>query len=88
MPNEIFIPLLATSIVLSIISLCIGIWVMTEVKAMQKSTHKVQYVPVDTPWDNSDNKVNEVFERTHNPDGTDIAQAGLDELNGMYEPVR
>lgn len=32
---------------LSITSFCLCVYVFIEVKAMQKSTHQIQYVPVD-----------------------------------------
>jgi ABC-type antimicrobial peptide transport system permease subunit len=41
----------------------IGIWAVIEVKALQKSTHAVQYVPVSTEQPINNEKVSREFEK-------------------------
>jgi hypothetical protein len=45
------LPLLVFASVFSVMSFLIAILAMIEVRAMQKSTHSVQYVPLDPPKD-------------------------------------
>lgn len=57
----------------------VGAWV--ELRAMQKSTHKIEYVPVDTLWDKQEKQMNEVMER-------DIPDfAGVENVNEMMETI-
>lgn len=34
-----------------------------EISAMKKSTHKIQWMPIDKEWAESETKVNQAFER-------------------------
>lgn len=57
----------------------VAAWI--ELKAMQKSTHKIEYVPVDTLWDKQERAMNDVLERDI-PD-----MAGVDNVNDMMETI-
>lgn len=44
---ELSISLSIVALIIALVSLCFGIYYFIELKAMQKSTHQIQMVPVD-----------------------------------------
>ena len=62
--NSIILGVLLTTCIISSISLIIGVYCMVKLLAMEKSTHSVQYVPMDEEWakdDKSIDKINKQF---------------------------
>lgn len=62
--------ILICSIISGIISLfAIGLSLIAiiDVKALQKSTHKIQWVPIDDPYKNKEEDVEEVFDELNDP---------------------
>jgi hypothetical protein len=52
-----------------------------ELKAMQKSTHNIQYVPIDSKWDNEEAALNKVMDR----EMPDLDH--MDDVNKILEPI-
>jgi len=48
------------ALVLSVFSLKIALDSLTSIKAMEKSTHSIQYVPIDDAWTKEEKRMNEV----------------------------
>ena len=46
--------------ILSGISLIIGVYCMIKVLAMEKSTHSVQYVPIDEAWSTDEKEIDKI----------------------------
>ena len=69
------------AVVISIVAAicCIAAWV--ELRAAQKSTHQVQFVPADSKWAAEEQAMNQMMDREI-PD-----LAGVDYVNDRYEPI-
>lgn len=62
--------ILICSIISGIISLfAIGLSLnaIITVKALQASTHKIQWMPIDDPYKNKEEDIEEVFDELNNP---------------------
>jgi len=46
--------------IISSISLIIGLYCLVKVLAMEKSTHSVQYVPLDEAWATEDKEIDKI----------------------------
>ncbi len=68
--------LLTISIICSIIGITLGLSAKIEVEAMKRSTHNVQYVPLDPSWGSSDKEINELNDKHQ----SDLAEKDPDEL--------
>lgn len=47
-----------------IISIILSIYAIISVKAMEKSTHNVEYVPIDPNWASKDEEIAEINEKS------------------------
>ena len=52
------------STICSTISIIISISALISMKSLEKSTHNVQYVPLDETWSSSDKEIDELNERS------------------------
>lgn len=64
--------------IIAIIAMLVSLQAIISVKAMEKSTHSVQMVPIDKAWDQEENSIN--FD-----DPKDMA--GIEEVDRQYEPI-
>lgn len=68
--------LLTTALICAIIGITLGIQAKIEIEAMKRSTHSLQYVPIDPNWGTSDKEVNELNAKN----ASDLAEKDPDEL--------
>lgn len=59
MPESIFLSVLILFSLLSLIGFAMGLIAWVEIKAMQKSTHSIQYVPADGQFEKITAELNE-----------------------------
>jgi len=62
--------ILSCSIISGIISLfaiALSLTAIINVKALQNSTHKIQWVPIKEPFENKDEDLEEVFDELNDP---------------------
>jgi hypothetical protein len=58
--SSIILGLVISTCILSGISLIIGVYCMIKVLAMEKSTHSVQYVPIDEAWSTDEKEIDKI----------------------------
>lgn len=58
--DSLILGVLIATCIISGISLIIGIYCTIKVLAMEKSTHSVQYVPMDENWATDDKKIDNI----------------------------
>jgi len=59
----IILILLTFSLICGMIGVYVSIRTAIELKAMQQSTHKMEYVPMDPKWASSDEQIEELEEQ-------------------------
>lgn len=70
------------AVVLSALALGVGIVALTSVKAMEKSTHSIQYVPLDEAWSKEEKAMNAIVDK-HRMQGN--ADDEIDDLSDLTE---
>lgn len=67
------------SLIMSVLAFMLIVWVFIELKSMQKSTHNIQYVPLEDP---SDSLMDKIFKKDKKKqpiiDETDVELFGDD----------
>jgi signal transduction histidine kinase len=58
--NVIIMVCSITACIFSVLALLLGFTSLLKVMAMEKATHSVQFMPVDTKWSTTDEEVSEI----------------------------
>ena len=75
--------LLTFSLICGSIALLLSIFLTIEVKALKKSTHSIEYMPLDPNWASSDKEIEEFNENNKIVDENEDPPIDPDELNDV-----
>ncbi len=82
----LILSILTISLICGILAITLGLSAKIEIEAMKRSTHNVQYVPLDPNWGSSDKEINELNEKHRSefpqkdPDELEPYEINLDKM--------